>query len=154
MLTSWDGDDGVGDGTAEVRLSGLLHLAENHSGNFLRGLRMRRQRCSCRDEAGKLTNCRFSPLYWTSIAGLSFFLTMWNGQCFLSRSTSGSSTLRPMRRLASKTVFSGLEWKAFFAASPTLRIKFSLGSTRARNKNIVTYRRSSSEKETHEGVIR
>lgn len=38
ILTGRDGNDGMGDLVAEVSLSSLLHLAEDHGGNFLRGL--------------------------------------------------------------------------------------------------------------------
>lgn len=31
-----------------------------------------------------------------------------------------------MSRFASKTVFSGLEWNAFFALSPTLKERYSM----------------------------
>ena len=72
----------------------------------------------------QLTKSRVSPRYFTWMTGLSFFAVTLNGQCFMSRFTSGSSTLRPMRRFASKTVFSGLEWNAFLAESPTLKGKF------------------------------
>jgi hypothetical protein len=37
VLTGRDSDDGVGDLVAEIGLSGLLHLGENHGGNFLGG---------------------------------------------------------------------------------------------------------------------
>ena len=69
---------------------------------------------------GKLTNVRNSPLYATWMAGLLALLATVNGQCFISRWTSGSSNLRPIRRLASKTVFFGFEWNTFLALSPTL----------------------------------
>jgi hypothetical protein len=36
---SGDGDDGVGDGTTEVRLGGLPHLGQDHGGDFLGGLK-------------------------------------------------------------------------------------------------------------------
>ena len=36
-LTGRDGDDGVGDLVAEIGLSGLLHLSEDHGGDFFRG---------------------------------------------------------------------------------------------------------------------
>ena len=102
------------------------------------------------------------------MAGLSFFLTTLNGldvqsacmnttnlggtyQCFWSRLISGSSILRPIRRLASKTVFSGFEWKAFFAESPTLKLEVSSWKTQPHD---YTYSRSSSVKATHDGVIR
>jgi hypothetical protein len=39
ILTSWDGDDGVGDLVAKVSLGGFLHLGQNHSGDFLRSLK-------------------------------------------------------------------------------------------------------------------
>jgi len=67
----------------------------------------------------KPTNVRNSPLYATWMAGLLALLATVNGH-FISRWTSGSSNLRPIRRLASKTVFCGLEWNTFFALSPTL----------------------------------
>lgn len=73
-------------------------------------------------------------------------------QCFWSRLTSGSSILRPIRRLASKTVFSGLVWKAFLAASPTLGKWVRGGLLRLLAQK--SHSRSSSEKDTHEGVIR
>ena len=41
MLTGRNGDNCVGDLVAKVRLSGFLHFGENHSTNFLRGLRER-----------------------------------------------------------------------------------------------------------------
>jgi hypothetical protein len=44
MLTGWNGDNCVGDLVAEVSFSGFLHLGENHSTNFLRGLRERRKK--------------------------------------------------------------------------------------------------------------
>lgn len=33
-----DGDDGMGDGLAKVRFSGLFHLRQNHGGSFFRRL--------------------------------------------------------------------------------------------------------------------
>ena len=62
-------------------------------------------------------NVHNSPLYATWMAGLLALLATANGQCFISRWTSGSLNLRPIRHLASKTVFSGLEWNTFFALS-------------------------------------
>jgi len=68
----------------------------------------------------KPTNVRNSPLYVTWMAGLLALLATVNGQCFISCWTSGSLNLWPIRRLASKMVFCGLEWNTFFALSPTL----------------------------------
>jgi hypothetical protein len=56
------------------------------------------------------------------------------GHSFMSACTMGSSNLRPMRRLASKTVLIGFMAAWFLAASPT--------------------RRSASVKATYEGVVR
>lgn len=99
-----------------------------------------------------LTKSRFSPLCLTVIAGLPLFSETLKGQCFISRLTSGSSTLRPISRLASKTVFSGLEWYAFLALSPTLDNNVS--NDQKQQVRLATYSRSSSVKLTHEGVIR
>merc|ERR1719194_49852 len=44
-----------------------------------------------------------------------------NGQSLMSACTIGSANFRPMRRLASKTVFSGFLATWFFAASPIKR---------------------------------
>lgn len=75
---------------------------------------------------------------------------MEKGHCFLSLRISGSSAFLPMSRLASKMVFSGLDWNAFFAASPTLvQHKGSISWEKEG-----TYSRSSPAKDTHEGVIR
>jgi hypothetical protein len=117
-----DGDDGVSDFFAEVGFGGLLHLCEDHSGDLsqasanVREARRRRQTSSG-------VNSLSSPLCLTLIIGFPPLLVSLNGQCLTSRLTSASSYLRPMRRLASKTVFSGLVWKAFFAASPILRTR-------------------------------
>ena len=38
VLTCGDGDNGVGDLLAEISLSSLLHLGQNHGTNLLRAL--------------------------------------------------------------------------------------------------------------------
>lgn len=82
--------------------------------------------------------------------GLPPFSVTLNGQCFMSFLISSSSIRRPIRRLASNTVFVGLEWKAFFALSPTLEGNVN------HSEDILqrAYSRSVSVKLTHEGVIR
>ena len=62
-----------------------------------------------------------SPLNCTSILGFSLSLMTLKGQYFLSSLTTGSSKRRPIRRLASKMVFMGLEATWFLAPSPTSR---------------------------------
>eukprot|EP00411_Alexandrium_monilatum_P113403 CAMPEP_0175688006 /NCGR_PEP_ID=MMETSP0097-20121207/28662_1 /TAXON_ID=311494 /ORGANISM="Alexandrium monilatum, Strain CCMP3105" /LENGTH=192 /DNA_ID=CAMNT_0016995017 /DNA_START=107 /DNA_END=685 /DNA_ORIENTATION=+ len=75
-----------------------------------------------------------SPLNLTSIMGLPPSpRTTLNGQCFMSACTAGSSNFRPMRRLASKTVFEGFLAACPFAASPMSR---SL-SVKATNEGVV-----------------
>eukprot|EP01139_Manchomonas_bermudensis_P000097 Amastigsp_a96_3797.p5 type:complete len:113 gc:universal Amastigsp_a96_3797:446-108(-) len=80
-------------------------------------------------------SCCFSVPAWTRMSGLcSAFATTANGQCFMSAWIAASSMRRPMRRLASKIVFSGFMPAWFAAALPT--------------------RRPSSVKATHDGVVR
>merc|ERR1719287_279241 len=64
---------------------------------------------------------------WTM--GLLASLTMSKGTSFLSAWTDLSEKLRPMRRLTSKTVFSGLMVAWFLAASPTRRSELSMKAT-------------------------
>eukprot|EP01083_Nonionella_stella_P108764 316577_1 len=59
----------------------------------------------------------FSALYSTSIAGRSCdSRTTLNGHNLMSPCTTGSSNLRPIKRLESKTVFSAFRAAWFFAA--------------------------------------
>ena len=51
-----------------------------------------------------------------------------NGQCFMSLCTEESENLRPIRRLASNTVFVGFMATWFLAASP-MRRSVSLKAT-------------------------
>ena len=70
--------------------------------------------------SGEKTFC--SALYSTWIIGLSPAPAMTlNGQWLMSCWTAGSSNLRPMSRLASKTVLCGFSAVWFLAASPTRR---------------------------------
>ena len=90
---------------------------------------------STMEEISSGANCFRSPLKDTSIIGLSLGpRSTLNGQCFMSACTTGSVILRPIRRLASNTVFSGFMATWFFAASPI--------------------RRSVSVNATYEGVVR
>lgn len=56
------------------------------------------------DEISSGVNCLVSPLNSTSTTGLPAFSMTLNGKCFMSACTSASANLRPMRRLASKTL--------------------------------------------------
>ena len=60
-----DRHDGVRDGRAEVRLSGLLHLQENHRGDLFRGLnhRVSAFNKSLQIAEMPLTNSLLSPRY-------------------------------------------------------------------------------------------
>ncbi|CAN0559165.1 unnamed protein product, partial [Ectocarpus sp. 12 AP-2014] len=63
-------------------------------------------------------NCFFSPLKDTSIVGFPPGpATTLKGQCFLSEATAGSVNLRPISRLASKTVLVAFIATWFLAAS-------------------------------------
>ena len=63
---------------------------------------------STMDEISSAENCLVSFLYWTSIMGLSPGPgTTLKGQCLMSAWMVASLNLRPMRRLASKTVLMG-----------------------------------------------
>ena len=79
-------------------------------------------------------NTLVSPADCTSMLGLPSAETTLKGHSFMSCWTAASVNLRPIRRLASYTVFVGLSDAWFFAASPI--------------------RRSVSEKATYEGVTR
>ena len=138
-----DGNDGMGDLLAGVSFSGLLHLGQDHSENLFR------------------SEIPLVTMVLDRNSGLSVILdnlerpmhivnqTLNHGddretytyKCFWSRLTSGSSILRPIKRLALKTVFSGLVWMSFLAVSPTLRKR-------------VSCQKRNSVKEIHEGVIR
>ena len=87
------------------------------------------------DEISSGANCFVSLRNTTSTMGLSSpRVTTLNGQCFMSACTTVSPNLRPMRRLASKTVLVGFIAAWFFAASPM--------------------RRSESVNATYDGVVR
>merc|ERR1719203_1575595 len=87
------------------------------------------------DDTSSGKNRFVSDLYVTSIAGRSCdSRTILNGHSFMSACTVGSSYLRPISRFASNTVFSALRAAWFLAAVPT--------------------RRSVSEKDTYDGVVR
>ena len=75
-----------------------------------------------------------SPRYWTCTFGLLSSSVTLNGHDSISFLTVGSSNLLPIRRLTSKTVFSGFIAAWFFAASPM--------------------RRSSDVKDTNDGVVK
>ena len=66
-------------------------------------------------------NALFSPLTLTWMYGLESLLTILYGTSFASFWTLLSLNLRPMRRFASYTVFSGFVVPWFFAASPIRR---------------------------------
>merc|ERR1719230_1507751 len=66
-------------------------------------------------------NVFFSSLTMTWTYGLSSLLMISYGSSFLSACTDLSMYLRPMSRLTSKTVFSGLMVAWFLAASPMRR---------------------------------
>jgi len=59
-----DGNDGLGDGSAEIGFRGLLHLNENHGRNLFRRLVRSQQGRPKRNEK-KSTNCLSSPRYST-----------------------------------------------------------------------------------------
>jgi len=87
------------------------------------------------DEISSAAKVFSSPRYCTWITGLPATpdVTL-KGQCFMSLCTALSVNLRPMRRLASKTVLKAFMATWFLAASPM--------------------RRSVSLKATYEGVVR
>merc|ERR1719421_1309902 len=87
------------------------------------------------EEISSEKNVFSSPLYCTTSCGFSDGpdCTL-NGQCCMSDWTAESENLRPMRRLASKTVLAGFIATWFLAASPM--------------------RRSVSLKATYDGVVR
>ena len=62
-----------------------------------------------------------SPLYSTWITGLVPLSMILYGQSLASAWTEASANLRPMRRLASKTVLCGFIAHWFLAASPMRR---------------------------------
>lgn len=100
-----DGDDGVGNGSTEVRLSGLLHLEQDHGRDFLgRLIKMTSDQIVHRNPKMILTKSLVSPRYSTWMEGLPALSTILKGKCFMSAWTSLSANLRPMRRLASKTL--------------------------------------------------
>ena len=74
------------------------------------------------DEISSGKNSLVSPLNSTWIAGRSpsFWMTP-NGKCFMSDWVDESENRRPMRRLASNTVFFGFIAAWFLAASPIMR---------------------------------
>ena len=71
--------------------------------------------------SGLMTFSPFSPVKTLTLAFPSLSSNRSKGKCFLSAWTDASLYLRPMRRLASKTVLRGLEGPAFLAASPMRR---------------------------------
>jgi len=86
------------------------------------------------EETSSGVNCFSSPLNSTEMTGLPAFSITLKGKCFMSACTSASANLRPIRRLASKTVLVGFMATWFFAESPI--------------------RRSVSVKATKDGVVR
>mmetsp|Transcript_3693 Transcript_3693/g.9155 ORF Transcript_3693/g.9155 Transcript_3693/m.9155 type:complete len:324 (+) Transcript_3693:217-1188(+) len=70
-----------------------------------------------------------SPFTVTCTKGLPCLSTIWYGTSFLSACTVLSLKLRPMRRLTSKTVFSGLIAAWFLAASPMRRSPWGVQDT-------------------------
>ena len=72
-------------------------------------------------EISSAANCLTPSLRGISIMGRLFLLATLKGQCFMSSCTVLSVKLRPIRRLASKTVVVGLMVAWFLAASPTRR---------------------------------
>merc|ERR1712159_753982 len=89
---------------------------------------------STMEEISSAEKVLVSPLYATWILGVLLSLTTLKGQCLASLCTTGSSYLRPMRRLASKMVLMGFMAHWLLAASPM--------------------RRSVSVKATYDGVVR
>ena len=149
-LTCWYGDHGVCDLFTQICLGDFLHLRQDHGADFFGSLSSCEKSCKNQRKGALLTKSRSRPLCWTVMYGLPPFSVTLNGQCFMSFLISSSSIRRPINRLASNTVFVGLEWKAFFALSPTL--KGSVNHSRDISQS--AYSRSVSVKLTHEGVIR
>uniref|UniRef100_A0A0A9E4N8 Uncharacterized protein n=1 Tax=Arundo donax TaxID=35708 RepID=A0A0A9E4N8_ARUDO len=74
------------------------------------------------EDISSAANCFSSPLYWTTIIGLSPGpATTLNGHSFMSLCTDGSENLLPINRFASKTVLVGFMATWFLAASPMSR---------------------------------
>ena len=63
---SRDSDDSVSDSVAQIRLGSLLHLEEDHGGNFFRGL-SRQSEGGLISSCKALTNSLVSPRYSTAI---------------------------------------------------------------------------------------
>ena len=131
--TGRDGDNSVGDLLAEVRLSGLLHLRQNHGGDLLGGEGL---------EVALVVNLD------DGLAGLLNDLERPVLHVLLNFRVVELATDETLR-VEDRVLRVGVECVLRGITDTERRSEGSI-----RGGNVITHSRSSSVKETHDGVIR